>query len=345
MAIDPQMQAVLESLADFNAPPPNTLPAKEARKGPTPADAVKKLLTERGQDTTPKPVGRVTEITIPTSAGDLQARTYAPSGDGPFPVIVYFHGGGWVIADLDVYDSSPRALCNAAKAMVVSVHYRQAPEDPYPAAHDDALAAYEWVTAHAADLGGDPDRVAIVGESAGGNLAISTSLRVRDSGGTLPVHQVLAYPISGASFDTPSYVEHANAKPLSRDMMIWFWDNYAPDPESRLDPYLTPVNADLAGMPPTTIILAEIDPLRSEGEVLAERLKRAGVQTTVKTFMGVTHEFFGTGAAVAKAKEAVELAGSELRAAFGTDVVAVGPGADDRSQAAAGIARGVSGTV
>ncbi len=150
MAIDPQMQEALDPHAEFRAPPPNDLPPALARRGPTMADAVKRLIAAKGMDPAPEAVGDVTDRTIPGPAGDLPARAYTPADEGPFPIIVYFHGGGWVIADLDTYDSSARALANATAAIVVSVHYRQAPEHPYPAAHEDAVAATRWVMNHAA---------------------------------------------------------------------------------------------------------------------------------------------------------------------------------------------------
>ncbi len=316
MTIDPQMQRVLAAHAAFGAPAPNTVSPQEARLGPTPADAVKQVLIAQGKDTSPQPVGRVEPLMIPGPAGDIEARRYTPEGDGPFPVLVYFHGGGWVIADLDTYDSSARALAVAAECIVVSCHYRQAPEHPYPAAHTDAVAATRWVMEHAQELGGDPARVAIAGESAGGNLATTTCLEFVEQGWTTPIHQLLVYPVVDASFDTRSYREHAEAKPLNREMMLWFWDNYVPDVPMRGEPHASPLHADLAGLPPTTMILAEIDPLCSEGEAYAERLRAAGIEMNLRRFDGVTHEFFGMGAVVDQAKDAVEFAAADLRRAF-----------------------------
>jgi len=288
--------------------------------------AVTRLLEENGLDAAPMAVAAHRELTIPTDAGDLAARCYVPSlTDEPLPVLVYFHGGGWVIADLDTYDSSARALCVAAGSIVVSVHYRQAPEDPYPAAHTDAVAATRWVMAHASELGGDPARVAIAGESAGGNLATTTCLELRDRGWPLPVHQLLVYPVVDASFDTPSYREHATAKPLGRELMQWFWDQYAPDSALRAEPHASPLRTDLAGLPPATIVLAEIDPLRSEGEAYAAKLQAAGVDVDLRLFSGVAHEFFGMGAVLAEAREAVAFAAAGLRRAFGTDEESAGP--------------------
>lgn len=316
MTIDPQMQRVLDVHAAFGAPAPNTLSPQEARLGPTPADAVKQVLIAQSKDAAPQPVGRVEPLMIPGPAGDIEARCYTPEGDGPFPVLVYFHGGGWVIADLDTYDSSARALAVAAECIVVSCHYRQAPEHPYPAAHADAVVATRWIMEHAQELGGDPGRVAIAGESAGGNLATTTCLEFVEQGWTTPIHQLLVYPVVDASFDTTSYREHAEAKPLNREMMLWFWDNYVPDATMRGEPHATPLHADLAGLPPTTIVLAEIDPLCSEGEAYAERLRAAGIKVNLRRFDGVTHEFFGMGAVVDLAKDAVEFAAADLRRAF-----------------------------
>ncbi len=174
---NPQMKAVLDELAGLGGKPIETLLPAEARLQPSAADAVKSLLKKQGKPITPEPVGKVEDATIPGPSGPIPARIYTPAGDGPFPVLVYWHGGGWVIADLNTYDASPRALANAAGCIVVSCHYRQAPEHRFPAASDDAIAAYQWVLANAPGFGGDPARVAVAGESAGGNLAAVTALR------------------------------------------------------------------------------------------------------------------------------------------------------------------------
>ena len=309
----PEMQAVLDELAALNGKPAETLTAKEARKQPTPADAVAKLMKKKGLK--PEVVGDVDNRSIDGPAGKIKIRIYTPKGDGPFPLIVYYHGGGFVIADLDVYDSSPRALCNAVGAVVVSAHYRQGPENKFPAAHEDAFAAYEWVLANAAKIKGDPRRVAVVGESAGGNLANYVSLTARDRKRPLPVYQVLVYPVADSDTTTPSYQENANAKPLGKAMMKWFFDNAA-TPADAKDPRLAPLHADLAGLPPTTLITAQIDPLRSEGEALAKKLEAAGVKVDYRNYQGVTHEFFGMGAVLPEARAALGLAATDLKAAF-----------------------------
>jgi acetyl esterase/lipase len=237
--------------------------------------------------------------------------------------VVYFHGGGFVIADIDTYDGGARGVAKFADCIVLSCHYRQGPENRFPAAHEDAFAAWRWVTANAASFGGDPRKVAIMGESAGGNLACATAIRARDEGAQLPCHMVLVYPLAGTDMDTPSYVENATARPLSKPMMKWFVKHAFRDPAEAADPRINLVEAELAGLPSTTVILAEIDPLRSEGEQLAERLERAGVPVRHKTFHGSTHEFFGMGLVVPDAAAAQAFAAHELKRAFGTAILPI----------------------
>ncbi len=312
----PAQQAVLDQLAQLGGKPMQTLAPVEARKQPTPADAVAALLKSEGRSTAPEAVGTVTNRSFPGPGSDVPIRVYTPVGDGPFPVVVYFHGGGFVIADLDTYDASARALTNAANAIVVSVQYRKAPEHKFPAAHDDAYAAYEWVLANANMLGGDPSRVALAGESAGGNLAIATAIAARDKNIQAPASVLAVYPIAGTDTNTDSYRVYADAKPLSRPLMQWFFDHYMRTPADAQDTRLNLVAANLADLPPTTIVSAQIDPLRSEGESIAARLRAAGVTVRSRTFDGVAHEFFGQGAAVPLAREAVRFGAEGLTSAF-----------------------------
>lgn len=311
------MQAVLAKLMELGAKPIHTLSVEKARTQPTPADAAMAVLEERGENTAPEEVASTEDIMIPGPAGDIPARVYTPEGEGPFPVIVYYHGGGWVVANIDVYDASARALANQAKAIVVSSHYRQGPEDKFPAAHEDANAAYDYVVENAGSWNGNADKLAIVGESAGGGLAVSVAIHARDAELTMPDAIVSVYPIAGGETDTPSYQENANAVPLGRADMEWFFDQYLSSAEDRSDPRIDLYDeADLSGLPPTTIINAEIDPLLSDGEMLAEAMKAAGVEVEQQTFEGVTHEFFGMAAVVPLAKTAQDLAGENLRTAF-----------------------------
>lgn len=314
---DREMQSVLDALASLGGKPIETLTPTDARRQPTPADAVKKVLEQQGKSPAPESVANVENRTIAGPAGQIPIRVYWPSGSGPFPVLFYIHGGGWVIADLDTYDSSARALTNAAQAVVVSTHYRQGPEHPYPAAHDDVFAAYQWTLKNAASLKGDSARIAVAGESAGGNMAAVVSLRARDRQLQVPLHQVLVYPVAGTDMNTESYREHADAKPLNKAMMQWFAKHYLGEQAMKGNPEINLASRkDLKGLPSTTIVTAEIDPLRSDGEMLAKALESAGVEVMLRNFEGSAHEFFGMGAVVPDAKEAVTFAASGLKKAF-----------------------------
>lgn len=319
------MQEVLNALASFEAPPIPEHSARNARKFPGPKDAVMAVLVNRGESVAPEPVGDISHRVIPSSAPDgTLLRILTPAGTGPFPVVVYFHGGGWVIAGLDAYEASARALVNAADAIVVMVAYRQAPEERYPAALEDSFAAYQWVLNNAAAINGDPTRVAVVGESAGGNLATGVALVARDRGEQVPVYQVLVYPITQLVSDqTPSYDTYADAVPLSRAAMQWFAVRAVPEAGAVFDPYLSPLlMSDLSGLPPATLITAAIDPLQSDGAAYAAQLQAAGVSVVYQNFAGVTHEFFGMGAVVPEARDAVALAADGLRSAFGNETSA-----------------------
>lgn len=313
----PEMKMVLDALASLGGKPIETLSPTEARKQPTPADAVKKVLQQQGKSTAPEPVAMVDNRAISGQGGQIPIRIYWPEGNGPFPVILYIHGGGWVIADLDTYDASARALTNAAQAVVVSTHYRQGPEHKYPAAHDDVFAAYQWTLKNAESLKGDAGRVAVAGESVGGNMAAVVSIRARDQKMPMPVHQLLVYPVAGTDMNTPSYRENATAKPLSKPMMEWFAKHYLGENATKGNPEINlATRRDLKGLPSTTIITAGIDPLRSEGQMLAQALEGAGVNVVARNFDGSTHEFFGMAAVVPDAKEAVSFAANELKKAF-----------------------------
>ncbi|MBC7804733.1 MAG: alpha/beta hydrolase, partial [Akkermansiaceae bacterium] len=270
------MKAVLQSLAELKPKPIDKLSPAEARKQPGPPDAVKRTLKKQGKPLTPEPVAKVEDTNIPGATGEIPARVYTPSGDGPFPVIVYYHGGGWVIAGINAYDASCRALCNAAGAVVVSVGYRLAPETQFPGQHEDSYAALQHVMKNAATMGGDPKKVAVVGESAGGNLATAVCLMARDRKGMMPVHQVLVYPITDTRLNTPSYEINKNAKPLNKPMMAWFVKHTISKPADKNSPYLAVLrNPNVSGLPPATIITAEIDPLLSESKAYADKLKAA----------------------------------------------------------------------
>jgi acetyl esterase len=227
---------------------------------------------------------------------------YTPAGEGPLPVVVYFHGGGWVIGDLEVVDQPCRQLASAAGAIVVSVDYRLAPEHRYPAAFDDSYAATVWVGAHAAEIGGDPARLAVAGDSAGGNLAAAVALAARDRGGPELAAQLLIYPVTDFNFGTASYQDNREGYLLTKGSMQWFWAHYLGAQDLDKDPYACPLRADsLVGLPPAYVATSEYDPLRDEGEAYARRLEEAGVAVTAKRFDGMLHGFFWMLAAVPSA--------------------------------------------
>ncbi len=319
-AADADMQAVLDALAAMDGKPIETLDPAEARRQPTPTDAAMAVLRARGKDTAPTAlVPGVTSVDsrIPGPAGTLPVRIYTPAGAGPFPVVVYFHGGGWVLADKDVYDGGARGLAQQAGAVVVSVDYRLAPQARFPAQHEDALATYRWAADNAASIQGDARRLALAGESAGGNLALATAIAARDQGLTPPLHVLSVYPITQASdLATPSYVDSATAKPLNKAMMEWFAKHVFARPEDKRDPRIDLVNANLAGLPPVTLIGAQIDPLRSDADLLHAALRKAGVPVEHKVYDGVVHEFFGMAAVVDKARAAQQWAGERLQQAL-----------------------------
>ncbi len=315
----PDMQMVLDAMAGLGGKPIETLTPAEARMQPSAADGAKAAMAKKGMSTAPD--ASVTTQDVPYGSDPKQfARIYkpanAPAGGTPMPVVVYYHGGGWVIADVATYDAAPRAMSKALNAIVVSVEYRHAPEFKFPAQHEDAAAAYRWTLANAASSGGDPMKIAVAGESAGGNLAVATAIYARDNGLTAPRHVVSVYPIANSSMTLPSRIDSANAKPLNAAMLKWFGYYYQSSAADAQDPRLNLVSANLRGLPPTTIINAQIDPLRSDGETLAAAMRKAGDKVEQKTFPGVTHEFFGMAKVVHGAKEANDLAVARLKAAF-----------------------------
>ncbi len=265
------------------------------------------------------PVAREEDRMIPGPAGELRVRVYVPEVDGPLPVIVYFHGGGWVLYDLDTFNPICRDLANAAGAIVLAVAYRLAPENPFPAAVDDAYATVCWVAAHAGEIGGDGTRVAVAGDSAGGNLSAVMALRCRDEGGPALAFQLIVNPVTDCSLDTASYREFAEGLFLTRDQMRWYWDHYLADPAERAHPWASPLRAaDLSGLPPALVFTAENDPLRDEGEAYAARLAESGVPTIARRVEGVIHGFMNLGNTTPKGAAAVQEAGGALRAAFAT---------------------------
>ena len=317
--LDVDMRHVVDALGALDPKPLPKLEAAEARKQPSAADAAQQVLREQGKSSLPDPAVTAKNVLVDGAKGKVVATVYTPAAaSGPLPVIVYYHGGGFVIASNTTYDASARMLAKGVGAVVVAVEYSKAPQHKFPASHDDAVAAYKWVTQNATSIGGDPAKIALAGESAGGNLAVNVAIAARDQNLTKPLHQLVVYPMAATNLDSASYKENASAKPLDKPMMEWFYANLTNGPADMADPRLDLAGkADLKALPPTTLITATIDPLQSDGLALVDKLKAAGVQVDAKNYDGVTHEFFGMGLVVAKGKEAEDLAVKNLTTAFG----------------------------
>lgn len=315
-AVNAANAQILAETDSLNPKPIEVLTAAEARLQPLPGDGYRKLLAKR--DDVPALTGleRVYDLMIEGAAGPLPARVYKPAGAAPLPVILYFHGGGWVLADLDAYEASAYNLAKKSGAVVLSVEYSKAPEHRFPAAHEDAVAAYRWVLNHAGRIGGDPQRVAVAGESAGGNLALNVAIWARDNVALIPRHVLAVYPVAGNDMNNESYRQNESARPLNKAMMTWFFRQYVGSVEAASNPRLNLVTADLQRISSVTLITAQVDPLRTEGELLRQRLEAAGVPVSHHHFAGVTHEFFGLADVIPQAAQAQDLAAAELKSAL-----------------------------
>lgn len=309
MPLDPKARAFIDQLDATGLFNIDATPLPELRAM---VDNMSAMQSEKEE------VGKVDDRHIQGPAGAIPVRIYTPAGKGPFPIVVFFHGGGWVFGSPDSHDATCRALTNAVPAVVVSVHYRLAPEHPFPAAADDAYAAAQWAADHASAINGEARRLAVAGDSAGGNLAAVVSLMARDRGGPKLAQQVMIYPVTNASFDTVSYLENGNGYFLTRDMMMWFWNHYAPSPVARSHAYASPLRAnDLSGVAPAFVLTAEYDPLRDEGEAYATRLREAGVPTQLRRYDGMFHGFFGMTSLFPQSKEAMSEVAEKLRRGLG----------------------------
>ena len=306
MPLDPQAQMVLEQTAALGVPPPHTVSPVQAR------------INGKLRPRAPGPeVAKVEDRSIPGPDGDLPVRIYTPEGTGPFPVLVWFHGGGWVVGDLDSADGTARHLAVGAGCVVVSVDYRLAPETKFPGPAEDCYAAAQWAANNAAGIGGNPARIAVGGDSAGGNLATVVSLMARDRSGPNLVHQLLVYPVTERDFSTGSYQSNANGYSLTQDSMKWYWGHYLASDADATNPYAAPMHAtDLTGLPPALVITAEYDPLCDEGEAYAGRLREAGVSTQYTRYDGMMHGFFGQSAVLDKGKQAISEATEALKKVF-----------------------------
>ena len=317
--LDPDMAEVVLLYDAIKGTPAVQLTPQDARQQFSPQDAAKIIARGVGSAEAPTPVGKVTDgITIEgRSYNQIPIRIYTPAGTGPFPVILYFHGGGFVIATIDTYDESARALCNGANAIVVSVEYRKAPEYPFPAARQDAIDSYRWAIANIGGYNGIAGKIAVAGESAGGNLATEVAIAARNQGLQMPTHQLLIYPVTSSNvMQTSDYLYTNSSLPLNTALLEYFFKFYVPDMSEANDPGVAPINANLKNLPPATIIAAQEDPLVSDGVAYAAKLKAAGVPVVYQLFTGTTHEFFGMGAVVAKAKAAEAFGASRIAASF-----------------------------
>ncbi len=264
-----------------------------------------------------EPVAKVENRTVPGPDGPVPIRIYTPQGSGPFPVMVFYHGGGWVIGSIDSHDALCRKLTNAIGCVTVSVEYRLAPEAKFPAAAEDCYAATLWASQNAAALGADPKRLAVCGDSAGGNLAAAVPLMAKDRGKPAIAYQVLIYPCTDGSLESGSIRENAEGYFLTRSAMVWFWNQYVRDNNDRKHPYAAPIHApDLKGLPPALVITAEYDPLRDEGEAYAAKLRAAGVPVSCTRYDGTIHGFVSMADNLDKGKEAIKEVVAALKAAF-----------------------------
>jgi acetyl esterase len=306
MPLDPQAQALLANfppMPDFDA-----IPLPLLRQGFEQSVFAAKE---------PESVAHVENLRLPGPDGEIPVRLYRPESKSSLPGLVYFHGGGFVLCNLESHDGVCRSLANRAGCAVVSVDYRLAPEHPFPAAPEDCYAVTRFVAERGRELGVDASRIAVGGDSAGGNLTAVVSQMARDRRGPRLRFQLLVYPVTDARFDTASYRENADGYFLTTNMMKWFWQKYLSDPADAANPYASPLRAkDLTGLPPGLCITAEFDPLRDEGEAYAARLREAGVDVPTTRYDGMIHGFFGMGEMIEKGKQAIAQAAGALKQAL-----------------------------
>jgi acetyl esterase len=307
MSVHPNIAAWLGVMKNF--PQLHTLPVDAARNN---------LAAARALMPPPPAVGHVANRAVPGPAGPIPVRIYTPFGVGPFPLTVYFHGGGFVVGDLETHDAPCRHLCLASNSIVMAVDYRLAPEHKFPAAPDDCLAATRWGAEHAAEIGADPRRIAVAGDSAGGNLAAVVAIRVRDEDGPRLCAQLLNCPVVDYDMTLPSYRENAEGYFLTLETMNWFTNHYLARPQDKTHPFAAPIRAkDLSRLPPAYVLTAQYDPLRDEGEAYADKLAAAGVPVVKKRYSNMIHAFPGLALnVVPEAAEELVAFGAWLKARF-----------------------------
>ena len=309
MSLHPAVAAWLEPLKKL--PPTHTLPVEVVRAN---------MIAVRAMMPPPPAVGHVADRKLPGPRGDIPVRLYTPFGIGPFPLTIYFHGGGFVLGNLDSHDSACRHLCLNSNSIVMAVDYRLAPEHPFPAAPDDCYAATVWAGQHAGEIGADGKRFAVSGDSAGGNLAAVVSLRVRDEGGPRLCGQLLNCPVTDYDMERASYTANADGYFLTRETMKWFDGHYLKRPEDRKHPHAAPIRAlDFTRLPPAYVLTAQYDPLCDEGEEYADKLAAAGVAVVKKRYSNMIHAFPGVLLnIVPEAAEELRAFGAWLQARFGS---------------------------
>ena len=310
MALDPQVKAILDQMAEAGGPKLSDMDVPAARQ------VFRDMST--AFDSADVPVGGVEDRQIPGPAGDIPVRIYTPvaAGGSPLAALVYYHGGGWVVGDISSHDATCRTLSQTSGCKVISVDYRLAPESKFPAAADDAYAALVWVEKNAMEIGVDPNRIAVGGDSAGGNLAAVVSLMARDKSGPHIAFQLLIYPVTQIGIASASRQELATGYFLETETMKWFEDQYV-DPADADNPYASPLKADnLAGLPPAYVITAGFDPLKDEGKAYADALRAAGVDVQYVNYEGMIHGFIALTALVENAANAVAETGAALKKAL-----------------------------
>ena len=309
MPLDPQVEAMIAQSVAAGAPHSNEVPPAQAREN----------LRKRAEEvnTPVEPVAKIVDMDFPGPAGRIRLRVYTPEGKAPFPGLAYFHGGGWMLGDLDTHQLACSEIANRTPCVVVSVEYRLSPEHRFPAGLEDCYAATEWVAKNGEKLGIDTGRIAVGGDSSGGNLAAAVCLVARDRKGPRIAAQLLVYPVLDYNFDTKSYHDNAEGYLLTRDVMIYFWDAYLEKASDRTNPYAAPLQArDLRGLPPAMMLTGEYDPLRDEGVAYTERLREAGVPVVARDYEGLVHGVWGHGPVIERARGIREEAVAFLRAEF-----------------------------
>lgn len=311
MPIDPQVKSLLQRLESMGGEPLYKLSPEAARRALAASRAsIKEVISS---------IASAEDVEIVSPAGAIPLRVYTPAGPGPFPILVFFHGGGFVLGDLEMVDQMCRFFSDKAQCLVISVAYRLAPEHKFPAAVEDASFTLKWVAENAAKWNGDQTRIAVGGESAGGNLATVAAQIARDAGGPSLVFQLLIYPVVRFDFATPSYEEHGHSNNLTTKEMKWFKEQYL-DNEQERHPHASPMFApDLTNLPPALVITAEYDPLRDEGEEYADRLRSFGVPASCIRYQGMVHSFLNYSGEVEASKKALEEISKHLRQVFGTE--------------------------